>query len=153
MKTETKQKLQEKVHHYQSKVDAQELTLAERRLNAYKQILSNREVVFEKTDIENRLSLLPQVKDFCLFLPFDREDRRDMRRDEFVKALKFYLTNHGRGFTPEAIAEYRGYLEENRRTPYTPYPSKSISERLREQKGALIEFLFPWIRAELGGRK
>jgi hypothetical protein len=144
METQTSEtvevKLQRKVKQYKSAVAAQEPTLAEKRLASYQRLMDRRRAVFEITDTQHRLNILPYASDFCLVLNSMHAENRTVTRAEFVSGIESYLAS-GQITNPEAISEYRIYLREDRDTPYSKKP---LSERVSEEKHALIKYFFPW---------
>lgn len=115
------EKLKEKVAMYKTEVQARELTTAEKRLASYQRLMENRKAVFEKTDTENRIDLLPYNSDFCLILKWGDQRERTTTREKFVDGIKSRLA-YGGITNPEVIAKYRSYLKQDIDTPYVRTP-------------------------------
>lgn len=121
------ERLEEGISKYSAQVASQLPTQAERRLDAYERLMGNRRKVFETTDTQNGIGLLPRNNDYCLLMGFDDAERRAVTREEFIKSVRERLTVYEkRGYNPEVIAEYKVYLEEDRKTPYNSSNRRSI---------------------------
>ena len=141
METQTiEQRIATKVATYKAEVEARELTVAEKRLASYQGLMNHRRAVFETTDTQNRLRLLPHNNDYCLLISFSDRDRRAVTRKEFRESIKEALA-HGGITNPEVIAEYRSYLREDKNTPYARKP---LLERLSETYDKCMKEIFPW---------